>query len=95
MAQGYRLFAAIGGGSVIVEAAFARAGIALDIVHLDLRSNGTWVPKLTVDLLSYDAGTDSGPNFTSPNSDTNPQQPTSSKAAVVGSGMRSMETNSS
>ena len=42
---------------------------------LDLRPGGTWVSSLTVDLFSYDAGTDSGPNFTSPNTDTNPQDP--------------------
>jgi hypothetical protein len=42
---------------------------------LDLHSSGSWLSQLTVDLFSYDAGTDSGPNFTSPNADTNPQDP--------------------
>ena len=42
---------------------------------LDLRSGGSWVPLLTVDLFSYDAGTDSGPNFNSRNNDTIPQEP--------------------
>ena len=47
----------------------------LGVSGLNLRSNGSWVQELTVDLFSYDAGTDSGLNFTSPNSNTNPQEP--------------------
>lgn len=37
--------------------------------------DGTWVPERTVDLVVYDAGTDSGPNYTSPNDDTDPPEP--------------------
>ena len=38
-----------------------------------LRADG-WVDRLDLDLVNYDAGTDSGPGFTSPNADTNPAQ---------------------
>ncbi len=41
---------------------------------LPLMQNGEWV-DLTVDLLAWDSGTDSGLNFTSSNQDTNPQEP--------------------
>ena len=34
-----------------------------------------WVDELTVDLYAYDAGTDSGTGFGSPNQNTNPQDP--------------------
>lgn len=34
-----------------------------------------WQPEIVVPLLPYDAGTDSGPNYTSGNSNTNPQEP--------------------
>lgn len=45
-------------------------------VHgLNLRPNGAWVDTLTVDLDAYDSGTDSGVNYTSPNANTNPQEP--------------------
>ena len=42
---------------------------------LDLFDGGAWLPERTVDLFVYDAGTDSGPNYTSPNDDTNPPEP--------------------
>lgn len=42
---------------------------------LDLFEGGAWTPKLMVDLYVYDAGTDSGPNYTSPDQDTNPAEP--------------------
>jgi hypothetical protein len=45
------------------------------VTRLDLRNGDTWVPQLTVDLFGYDAGTDSGINFTSPNADSFPQNP--------------------
>lgn len=38
-----------------------------------LRSDG-WIDRLELDLGNYDAGTDSGPGFTSANADTNPAQ---------------------
>jgi hypothetical protein len=42
---------------------------------LDLRQNGFWVKQLTVPLLAWDAGSDSGANFTSPNFNTQPKEP--------------------
>ncbi len=43
-------------------------------VHgLSLLQNGHWAPSLSVDLPPYDAGTDSGANFLSPNAPTIPQ----------------------
>lgn len=45
-------------------------------VHgLALRDDAGWVPVVEVDLWAYDAGTDSGVDYTSPNQDTNPQEP--------------------
>lgn len=44
-------------------------------VHdLDLFAGGQWVESLEVPLFAYDAGTDSGPEFFSPNSDTQPAE---------------------
>ena len=43
---------------------------------LDLRDGaGGWLPEATVELFVYDAGTDSGPSYTSANADTNPAEP--------------------
>lgn len=42
---------------------------------LALRENGAWLEELSVDLLAYDAGTDSGSNYTSGNFDTQPPDP--------------------
>jgi spondin N len=42
---------------------------------LPLLENGEWVNRKTVTLWLYDAGSDSGTNYTSPNQDTNPQVP--------------------
>jgi len=45
-------------------------------VHgLNLIQNGEWVSETTVTLLPYDAGTDSGTTFRSPNADTMPREP--------------------
>ena len=41
---------------------------------LALLDNGRWVDSMTVELFVYDAGTDSGPSFTSPNQATNPPE---------------------
>ncbi len=41
---------------------------------LALLENRNWVDSLTIDLFVYDAGTDSGPTFTSPNQPTNPPE---------------------
>ena len=43
---------------------------------LALMEGGNWVDK-TIPLTAWDSGTDSGPNFTSGNQDTNPAQPIS------------------
>ena len=40
-----------------------------------LMEDGQWVDSLTVPLLAYDAGTDSGVGFFSGNANTNPQEP--------------------
>lgn len=42
---------------------------------LDFRTNGQWSDSVAIDLLTYDAGTDSGPNFTSSNADVTPHEP--------------------
>jgi hypothetical protein len=42
---------------------------------LDLRDGGTWADELVVTLYAYDAGTDSGPTYTSPDEDTDPPEP--------------------
>ena len=47
-------------------------------VHgVSMVENGQFVDDLTIQLFAYDSGTDSGANFTSPNQNTNPQQPIS------------------
>lgn len=44
-------------------------------VHdLELLQNGNWLPEVTVELQPYDAGTDSGPTYTSPNQATSPRE---------------------
>ena len=47
----------------------------LGVHNLDLVQDGRWVESISVDLFSYDAGTDSGTAFTSGNLDTNPAEP--------------------
>ena len=43
---------------------------------LSLRdADGSWIEELVVVLYPYDAGTDSGPNYTSANDDTQPKEP--------------------
>jgi hypothetical protein len=49
---------------------------------LDFAPDGEWVERITVDLYAWDAGTDSGTNFGSPNEDTDPQEPISTLAGV-------------
>ena len=44
---------------------------------LNLRQDGQWIDQLSVNLLAYDSGTDSGLTFISSNDDTNPAQPIS------------------
>jgi len=38
---------------------------------------GQWVDQVVLDVISFDAGTDSGNSFTAVDSDTNPNQPVS------------------
>lgn len=40
----------------------------------DLFKEGQWVDKIILDVISFDAGTDSGDSLTAENSDTNPKQ---------------------
>jgi hypothetical protein len=40
-----------------------------------LKSNGDWIESATVDLFTYDAGSDSGANYTSVDLDTVPKEP--------------------
>ena len=50
-------------------------------VHgLDLREGDGWTGEVAVPLFVYDAGTDSGPSYTSPDQDTDPAAP----VAVIG-----------
>ena len=47
-------------------------------VHgVNLMPDGLWQEEVIVDLLPYDAGTDDGVTFTSPNADTDPAEPIS------------------
>ena len=45
------------------------------VSRLALLEDRHWVDSLTIELFVYDAGTDSGPIYTSPNQPTNPQEP--------------------
>ena len=45
------------------------------IHDLNLRQDGVWIDEVIIDLAPYDSGTDSGVNYTSPNSNTNPADP--------------------
>lgn len=51
------------------------------VAGVNLRANDRWIETLTLDLLPYDAGTDSGLNFTSPDLDTMPRGTISSLGA--------------
>lgn len=48
-----------------------------------LDSEGNWIDEIVIDLYPYDAGTDSGPDYSSPNMDTDPQDPISSLQGVT------------
>ena len=41
---------------------------------VNLRESGDWVAEKVINLYLYDAGTDSGPDYTSSNNDTNPKE---------------------
>ncbi|MCK5402388.1 MAG: spondin domain-containing protein [Flavobacteriaceae bacterium] len=47
-----------------------------------LDGGNNWKDNISIDLFPYDAGTDDGTNYTSPNNDTNPQDPISSLQGV-------------
>jgi hypothetical protein len=42
---------------------------------LSLQSNGQWIDEIRVDLYAFDAGTDSGASYESPDLETTPRQP--------------------
>jgi hypothetical protein len=48
-----------------------------------LDSEGNWIEEIVIDLYPYDAGTDSGLDYSSPNMDTDPQDPISSLQGVM------------
>ena len=50
--------------------------VGIDSVPL-MNPNGTWRFHIEIPLYVYDAGTDSGPTFTSPDDDTQPPEPIS------------------
>ncbi|RKZ15082.1 hypothetical protein DRQ50_08005 [bacterium] len=52
------------------------------VAGLDLRDNGEWVEELVVDLYVWDAGTDSGVSYTSPDLVTAPPDPVTSLDAA-------------
>lgn len=45
--------------------------------NVELYKNGRWLERVSVPAALYDAGTDSGPEFTSANDDTDPKEPIS------------------
>jgi hypothetical protein len=45
------------------------------VAGIPLFSGGRWIDQARFDLVPWDAGTDSGATFTSPDSATNPRQP--------------------
>ncbi len=56
--------------------------VAINNVSL-LDGDNQWIDELEIDLYPYDAGTDSGIDYTSPNNDTFPQEPISSLQGVT------------
>ncbi len=55
----------------------------LGVNGVELFAGGVFLDNVTVDLYPWDAGTDSGLNFTSANSDTNPAEPIRSLAGEI------------
>ena len=47
----------------------------IGVRNLDLAPGGIWVEEIVIDLFAFDAGTDSGPTYTSPDQATQPPQP--------------------
>jgi len=56
--------------------------VAINSVSL-VDGNGDWIDEINIDLYPYDAGTDSGVDYTSADADTNPQDPISSLQGVT------------
>lgn len=56
--------------------------IAINSVSL-LDTNGDWIDEIILNLYPYDAGTDSGVDYTSTNMNTDPQDPISSKQGMI------------
>ena len=56
--------------------------IAINSISL-LDGSGEWENEIVLDLIPYDAGTDSGLDYTSPNIDTNPKEPISSLLGIT------------
>lgn len=56
--------------------------VAINSVSL-LDTNGDWIDEIILDLYPYDAGTDSGADYTSANNDTNPADPISNAQGVA------------
>ena len=48
---------------------------SVGIHDFDLRPEGEWISHAVLDLEAYDAGTDSGANYISPNENTEPHEP--------------------
>lgn len=48
-----------------------------------LDSSGEWIEQISVDVYPYDAGTDSGTDYTSANMDTNPADPISNIQGIT------------
>lgn len=55
--------------------------IASNSIEL-LDSNGDWKDEIVIDLYPYDAGTDSGSDYNSPNMNTDPPQPVSNHQGI-------------
>ena len=47
----------------------------MGVRNLDLKPGGVWIEEIVIDLFAYDAGTDSGPTYTSPDQVTTPPDP--------------------
>jgi hypothetical protein len=56
--------------------------VAINSISL-LNASGDWESEIVLDLFPYDAGTDSGSDYTSVNSNTNPKEPISSLQGIA------------
>ena len=67
---------------IVVDEAFSQVSVAsmiapspdwfVGVSALDLRDGGSWRPSVVVDLTPWDAGTDDGTDFTSPDANSVP-----------------------